>query len=110
MALTATATKQTIATVKRQLSMDDPVVVDLNSDRSNIKYIVKPYIKLEEFTATISSEIVSRRAPKTVIFCSTLKECTEVFAMRKVKLGPKITEPPGFADIVELSCLCHSQE
>ena len=32
-----------------------------------------------------------------MIFCCTLKECAEIFAMIKVKLGPKITDPPGFA-------------
>ena len=37
MALTATATEQTVATVKKQLAMDDPIMVGLNLERSNIK-------------------------------------------------------------------------
>ena len=108
MALTATATEQTVATVKRQLAMDDhPIMVGLNLDRSNIKYIVKPSITLEEFTTTIASELISSRVntPKTVIFCQSLIECAEVFSMVKVKLGHEISEPPGFEHIVELRLL-----
>jgi len=81
--------------------MDNPVLVGLNAERSNIKYIVKPSITLEEFTANIASELVCRRAnmPKTVIFCQILRECVEVFGMIKAKLGLK---PPGLANILEL--------
>ena len=89
MALTTTATEQIIATVKRQLAMDNPVIVGLNSDRSNIKYIVKPSISLVEFTTAIASELLSSRTctPKTVVFGQTLRECAEVFALIKAKLG-----------------------
>ena len=102
MALTATATEQTDDTVKKQLAMDNPVLVGLNAERSNIKYIVKP--TLEE---NIASELVFHRTnmPKTVIFCQTLRECAEVFSLIKAKLGRNITEPPGLANILELRLL-----
>ena len=104
MALTATATEQSVATVKRQLAT---IMVGFNLDRSNIKHIVKPSITLEEFTTTIASELISSRVntPKTVIFCQSLIECVEVFSMVKVKLGHEISEPPGFEHIVELRLL-----
>ena len=42
MALTATATKATLASVKSRLAMQDPVVIGLTPERPNIKLIVEP--------------------------------------------------------------------
>lgn len=104
MALTATATKETVSTVKLRLAMDDPQMVGLNAERSNIKYSVKPSISVDEFSTTVTKQLMSTRTmtPKTVIFCQTLRDCSEIFASIKRKLGPNITEPPGLPNIPEL--------
>ena len=104
MALTATATKETVSTVMLHLAMDDPQMIGLNAERSNIKYFVKPSIPVDEFCSTFTAQLMSTRTmtPKTVIFCQTLKDCSEIFASIKRKLGPNITEPPGLPNIPEL--------
>jgi len=46
MALTATAIKQAVATVKRQLAVDNPIIMGINPNWSSIKYVVKPWRSL----------------------------------------------------------------
>ena len=104
MALTATATKQTVSTVRLRLAMQDPQMIGLNVERSNIKYFVKASVTVDEFSNTITEQLMSTRAmtSKTVIFCQTLQDCGEIFASLKTKLGENITEPPGLPNIPEL--------
>ena len=49
MALTATATKQTVSTVKIRLAMQYSKMIGLNVERSNIKYFVKASATVDEF-------------------------------------------------------------
>lgn len=104
MALTATATKQTLSIVKLRLAMVDPYMVGLDSARSNIKYSVMPSSTADELTSSLADELISDRlkTPKTIIFCQTLRDCAEIFALIKTKLGVYITEPPGLPNILEL--------
>ena len=104
MALTATATNRTISVVTSHLAMDDPVIIGLNTDRSNIKYVVKPSEPIEQLSTTLADELILARTsmPKTVIFCRSLCECADIFTAIKKKLGPKITEPPGLLNIRQL--------
>ena len=104
MALTATATRQTVSIIKLRLAMDDPYLVGLNSDRSNIKYSVIPSGSADELTSIVADELLAQRlkTPKTIIFCQTLHDCAEIFASIKTKLGINITEPPGLPNILEL--------
>lgn len=104
MALTATATKQTVSVVTDHLAMSDPVMIGLNLDRANIKYIVKPSRSLRELSTTLADELLSTRTktPKTVVFCRTLHDCADLFSSIKAILGPNITEPPGLPNVLEL--------
>lgn len=104
LALTATATKQTFTSAKEHLSMIDPVVIGLNADRTNIRYIVKPSITLQELSKILADELMSSRSktPKTVLFCRTLKNCADIFTSIKLALGPYITDPPGLPNILQL--------
>ena len=97
LAVTATATKETLNSVTCRLSMETPVLIGLPPDRINIKYSVKPCPSLTEFCNQITSELMSKRAltPKTVIFCRSLQNCANMFAMMKRMLGSNITEPAG---------------
>ena len=104
MALTATATSQTISIVTSHLAMDNPVIIGLNTDRSNIKYIVKPSESIKEISTALADELILMRTnmPKTVVFCRTLRECADMFTAIKKKLGANITEPPGLLNIRQL--------
>ena len=44
LALTATATKETVTCTMKRLSMKDPTIIGANADHSNIKYTVCPKI------------------------------------------------------------------
>ena len=104
MALTATATNQTIGVVSSHLAMDNPMIIGLNADRSNIKYIVKPCESIKQISTMLADELILARTslPKTVIFCWSLRDCADMFTAIKDKLGPKVTEPPGLLHIRQL--------
>ena len=104
MALTATDTDQIISVVTSHLDMDDPMIIGLNTDRLNIKYIVKPSEPIEQLSTTLADELILAHTnmPKTVIFCRSLRECADMFTAIKKKLGPKITKPPGLLNIQQL--------
>ena len=97
LAVTATATKETLDSVTCRLSMEKPVLIGLPPNRINIKYIVQPCPSITEFCSQITGELMLKRAqtPKTVIFCRSLQNCANMFAMMKRMLGSNVTEPPG---------------
>ncbi|XP_065894572.1 ATP-dependent DNA helicase RecQ-like [Dysidea avara] len=57
MALTATAIKTTLSSVKSRLAMEDPVIVGLPPDRSNIKMIVEPCPDLSELCEELAKDL-----------------------------------------------------
>ena len=103
LALTATATCETVDCVIERLSMKNPNIIGDNADRSNIKYVVGPKISQRELCTSLAHELLDLRdkSPKTVLYCRTLLECAEVYALLKQCLGPNITEPPGLPNILE---------
>ena len=103
LALTATATQQTVDCVIERLSMKDITVIGDNIDRSNIKYILGPKISQAEFCASLAEEVLSMRErfPKTVLFCRTLLACGEIYTGLKRRLGKNITEPPRLPNIID---------
>ena len=58
-ALTATATKETLKVVSNRLSLESPVLVGCPPDRKNIFYNVQAMPSVDIFCAQISSEIKS---------------------------------------------------
>ena len=100
MALTATATKDTLASVKKRLAMQDPVIVGLPPDRPNIKLITEPCPELCKLCEVLAKELLEKRCNtiKTVVFCRSLKDCGNMCIMLKKLLGKHITEPPGLPD------------
>ena len=97
LAVTATATKETLDSVTCCLSMEKPVLIRLPPDRINIKYVVQPCPNLTEFCSQLTAKLMLKQArtPKTVIFCRSLQNCANMFAMMKRMLGRNIMEPPG---------------
>ena len=80
LALTATATKETLECVICRLAMYQPIIIGLPPDRPNIKLIVKPYLSIPTLCQQLSDELKEKRSlfPKTVIFCRSLKHCADV--------------------------------
>ena len=97
LALTATATKDTLESVISRLSLQDPAIIGLPPDRINIKYIVKECPSMKDLCHQLSEELSSKRSrtPKTVLFCRSLQHCANIFATIKRIMGENITEPPG---------------
>ena len=58
-ALTATATKETLKVVSNRLSLESPVLVGLPPDRKNIFYNVQAMLSVDVFCVQISAEIKS---------------------------------------------------
>ena len=69
LALTASATHETMDCVIQCLSMKNPNIIGLNADRSNIKYAVGPKISQSELCASLAQELLDLRekSPKTVV-------------------------------------------
>ena len=102
MALTATAALKTRKEVTRLLGMKNPITIIRSPEKSNIYYSVR---KKEDEVGVqlhyIIDELREHRAQtdKTIIFCRTYKDCTELYLMFKRKLKGSITEPPGYPDV-----------
>jgi len=73
LALTATATKETLDVVTERLSLKDPAVIGLPPDRENIKF--KVCASAADFSSLLADELMLKRGatPKTVVFCRTLQ-------------------------------------
>ena len=99
MALTVTATKDTMDCVIQRLLMKEPLVVGTNTGCSNIKYVVKPLVSQEELWSELAHELLKERTKcvKTVLFCCTLTNLCKL----KRHQGKNKTEPPGLPNIVE---------
>ena len=97
LALTATATKETLESDKSHLSMEHPTLFELSPDRANIKFIVEPCPDIRELCRQLTDELMAKRTatPKTIVFCHSLQHCANIFALVKRILDRNITEPPG---------------
>jgi len=102
MALTATATRTTLSSVKSRLAMVDPVIVGL-PPRSNIKMIVEPCPDLSELCENLAKDLCENRAKtiKIVVFYRSLKDCGKMCSMIKKLLGKDITESPNLPEPAE---------
>ena len=100
-ALTATATDETLDIVCGRLSMDNPVVVALPPYRDNITYQLHPKVDLDKFTTMLCSELNTKcqEFPKTIVYVRTYSNCIEMYTAIRSKLGTGITEPPGYPNI-----------
>ena len=102
LALTATATKETLQCVTDRLSMKNPVVVGLSPERDNVKLHVRPAPTLKDMSVSIVDELKDARikTPKTVVYCRSLNKCAEIFSTVCKLMGNDITEPPGLPNII----------
>ncbi len=73
LALTATATLETLRAVENRLNLQNPVIVALPPDRQNIFFVVSRQPDMEVFVEELASGIQEQKVqfPKTIIFCSS---------------------------------------
>ena len=107
MALTVTAISKIASIVTTQLAMDEPLIIRLNADKSNIKYVVKPLQTIGMLSTTLANELfmVHTNMRKIVILCCTLYRCSDMLIALKQKLGPNITRPPSLPNILQLGIM-----
>lgn len=103
LALTATATKLTFEIVSDRLGLINPALVATSCNRSNIKLLVKAKQTLEEFCFELSQKIKLEKVkyPKTIVFCRSYKECTDLFVTLMEQLGEDATHPTGYPNLLE---------
>ena len=72
--LTATATHDTLDSVKMRLTMYTPVIIGLPPERANIFYSVAPYLNILQLSDYLMRQIEQQHpnCSKMVIFCPTL--------------------------------------
>ena len=100
-ALTATATAETLTIVSQRLCMVNPVVVALPPYRDNIAYQIRTNVDLDAFTTSLCSELACKRLkfPKTIIYVRTYLSCADMYMAIKRKIGEGLTEPPGYPNL-----------
>ena len=103
MALTATASENTLRIAVKRLSLKNPVIIALSPYRENISYYVVPDVNMDTFTSSISDELITQQSnfPKTVVFVRSYKDCSCIYSMIKRKSGINFTAPPAFPDVSE---------
>ena len=89
MALTATATRSTYDCILHCLSMKDVAVIAFPPNRSNIQYSVQTMTTIEDFSATMSSQLMKEGTDivKTAVVCRKYLDCLMLYLRLKRKLG-----------------------
>ena len=80
--------------------MSNPCLIALPPSRDNVRYQVKPKIRLEDLSSLLSHSLLERRVncPKTVVFVRQYSDCSNLYLMIRNKMGSNFTEPPGYPD------------
>ena len=89
MALTATATKSLRREVCRILGMNDPFLVTVSPDKSNIVFHVSQFVSLEGTFKPIMEELQKERAnmERTIIYCQQQETCARLYLLFRLHLG-----------------------
>ena len=97
LALTGTATPEVYDSVVNRLSLKDPIIVGLSPSRDNIKYYIEPPLSVKKFCELFAEKICCSRieCPKTLIFCSSIPECSLMYRTLRTLLGNEFVEPPA---------------
>lgn len=107
LALTATATHETMKSIFERLSMTEVNMIGLPPERPNIKYSVILMCSMADLCSVLAKELTDMRAdtPKTVLFCQTLQQCGDFQLRIRRLLGRSITIPPGAPSIIPFRVL-----
>ena len=106
-ALTATATFDTLSVVTQRLSLYKPAIVAVSPNRANIKLTVQPSKSMKEFAQLITSKLkVQQRAyPKTIVFARSYQDCSSLYLTISHALGKHITYPAGYPNLLKYHLL-----
>lgn len=87
--LTATATKTTQVKIKELLALKDPLVLELPPDRPNIRLYINRVQPGPSCLDWLVEELCTKtvNCPKTIIYCRSFKDCSEVYLHFLYKLG-----------------------
>ena len=101
MALTATASKATRRVVIRTLGMTKSVTISICPEKNTVYYVNEKNGEVEEVFQYLVEELQSNRTEtdKTIIFCRTYKDCSNLYLFFKDSLKEKITDPVGYPNI-----------
>ena len=97
LALTATATKETLGVVIERLSMHNITVVAMPPCQDNIYYKIKSGSDIQDFTDEIVKEFLQRRM--NFVYVRSYKDCIIVYQLLKSKMGLNFTEPVGYPNL-----------
>ena len=105
-ALTATATWDTLKVVQSRLSMPNPVVIGLPPHRGNIFYSVQPYVEIFELGAYLMNHIIQHypNVPKIVVFCPTLNSGSQLNKLLHSKLRQHYGGNLDLVDMFNKAC------
>ena len=94
MALTATATKRTVARVSAIVGLEDPKLITVSPDKPNMCYWVKPRAKLEDLCAPLVARLCHQRTamPRVIIYCKKCEDCASIYYFF-LPLGIQFTDP-----------------
>lgn len=103
MALTATATKSTRAEIIKSLDMQRPVIVSIPPIKDNIFYSVSNKFNIPFSLGPVCDRLAHQRTDmgRTIIFCRTYDEVTDIYYFFKQQLGFGFTDPPGAPDLTQ---------
>ena len=101
LALTATATQETLKCVVSRPSMQDPAIIGLSPDRPNIKLSVQPCPSIPKMCEWLAKELLEKRTTtlNTVVFCRSLHHCADMCMILKKLLGKKSQNLKAFQTI-----------
>lgn len=101
MALTATATRSLRGAVCKTLGMDNPVVVTVSPDKTNMVFSVAHFESLETTFRPTMEKLKHERTnmQRTLIFCKSQETCAQLYLMFKFFLREEFTQPKGYPDL-----------
>jgi len=97
MALTATASDITIGEIIHDISMYNPVVVQVSPDKPNLLYCVQKSEGLRNSFMPLIMLLKSKRLKfiRTIIFCTRQTDCGNLYQLFEATLKEQFTEPVG---------------
>ena len=97
LAITATATKDTLLAVKERLSMSDPAIVALPPEKENIIYSEQTDPDFGKELADLIAELKAKGSafPQTIIFCQRYLDCASIYQDIRASMAAEFTDPLG---------------
>ena len=97
MALTATASDETIREIIRDVGMHNPALVQVSPDKRNLLFGVRTVNQLEKAFLPIINLLKTERLNfgRTIIFCQRQVDCGSLYTLFEQELGTEFTEPVG---------------